>query len=284
MPAVVEGQQSCADGRGGTPGVAGDRGGKSGAGAAARPQASWWRRVLSAAGGALEVIFPRVCVHCHGLVADGSEYRHLCPRCARNLVLVGPPHCETCGYPFFGRMEENAGCVHCAELRPVFREGRTAALLQGPLRNLVHVLKYEKGLHVLDDLTRIVQANAHFRAFLAGAVLVPVPLHPRKRRERGYNQAELVAGCFASAVPGVVVKPLLRRRLDTPSQTRLDRSARAANLKNAFALAGRARVEGADRYVLVDDVFTTGATLNACASVLRRAGLNHVDVATLGHG
>lgn len=283
---MVEGRGDCADGRGETPCAAGDSGGKAAAGgeAASPPPASWWRRVLSGAGDALEVIYPRVCLHCHGLVADGSEFQHLCPKCARQLVLVRPPHCGTCGYPFFGRMEENAGCVHCAELRPVFREGRTAALLQGPLRDLVHALKYEKGLHVLGDLTRILKANAHLRGFLEGAVLVPVPLHPRKRRERGYNQAELVAGCFASAVRGAVVDPVLRRLLDTPSQTRLDRSARAANLKNAFALARRARVEGAARYVLVDDVFTTGATLNACASVLRRAGLNHVDVATLGHG
>jgi ComF family protein len=254
-----------------------------GAGVPDRAGRPWWRRALTAVDGSLDILFPPVCLNCHGLVGEGA-FRHLCEECALRLTLVAPPLCTTCGFPFFGRMDENAGCAHCAALQPVFREGRTAALLQGPLRRLVHALKYENAVHVLTDVRAIVRANAHLRSFLEGAVLVPVPLHARKRRERGYNQAELIARCFAAEVSGAVVRPLLQRRLDTSSQTRLDRAERAANLKNAFALAGDGPVEPAARYVLVDDVFTTGATLNACASVLRAAGLSCVDVATLGHG
>lgn len=246
---------------------------------------AWRRRAAGILAGGLDVLFPATCVSCHGLV-EGNEngFRHLCDGCRRRLILVAPPHCTTCGYPFFGVLAENTGCPHCAELRPVFGEGRTAALLQGPLRDLVHALKYERALHVVHDVAAIVAANAHFRAFLAGAVLVPVPLHPRKQREREFNQAHVLAECFAAAVPSARLQPLLRRVVDTATQTRLDRAARQANLKNAFALAARAPVEPAARYVLVDDVFTTGATLNACASVLRRAGLTRIDVATLGHG
>jgi ComF family protein len=244
----------------------------------------WWRRALAAAGDSLDVVFPPVCLNCHGLVEGGGGFRHLCAGCVLRLALVEPPHCTTCGFPFFGRMDENAGCAHCAALQPVFREGRTAALLQGPLRQLVHALKYENATYVLTDIRAIVRANAHLCQFLEGAVLVPVPLHARKHRERGYNQAGLIARCFAAEAPGAVVRPLLRRLVDTSTQTRLARAERAANLKNAFALAGDGPVEPAARYVLVDDVFTTGATLNACATVLRTAGLTCVDVATLGHG
>lgn len=243
----------------------------------------WWQRARAAAGDVLDVVFPAICVHCHGLI-EGKGCRNLCEACARRIVFVGPPHCTTCGYPFFGELAENIGCPHCAELQPQFREGRTATLLQGPVRRLVHALKYEAATYVLRDVGLLVRRNDYFRAFLAGAVLVPVPLHARKQRERGFNQAELIAACFAAAADGATVAPLLRRVIDTPTQTRLDRAERQANLKNAFALAGRARLEAARRYVLVDDVFTTGATLNACAVVLRRAGLNAVDVATLGHG
>lgn len=208
----------------------------------------------------------------------------LCHSCARRLVLAHPPHCTTCGYPFFGQRAGNIGCLHCEELRPVFREGRTLGLLQGPLRRLVHALKYEHALHVLQDVEALVHRHAHFREFFPDAVVVPVPLHARKLRERGYNQAELLAGIFAAAAPGARVSRLLRRVADTGTQTRLDRAERQENLKNAFALAAKAPVEPAARHVLVDDVFTTGATLNACASVLRLAGVRTIDVATLGHG
>jgi len=112
-----------------------------------------------------------------------------------------------------------------------------------------------------------------------------VPLHPRKLRERRYNQSLLLAECGERVAAGrAVVGELLRRVVDTESQTHYDRAARQKNLKNAFALASGASINPAQRYLLVDDVFTTGSTLNACAAVLRRAGALNLDVVTLGHG
>ena len=244
--------------------------------------APWWRRVCAKADRALDVVFPPTCIECEGLI-EGGALRHICPTCARKILLVRDPHCTTCGYPFFGSVTENRECPHCAGLRPSFREGRTATLLQGPVRPLVHGLKYEAALHLMADVVTLVRANPHFREFLAGARLVPVPLHPGKRRERGYNQAELIAHGFAEAA-GATVVSLLQRVVWTSTQTRLDREQRRENLKNAFALAKGAPVIPTARHVLVDDVFTTGATLNACAVTLRRAGVTTIDVATLGHG
>jgi ComF family protein len=121
--------------------------------------------------------------------------------------------------------------------------------------------------------------------YVRGAVLVPVPLHPRKEREREYNQSRLLAQLFAAAGgPGTRVQEPLRRVLDTPTQTALDRRTRQGNLKNAFALRKGAAITTNERYVLIDDVFTTGSTLNACARVLRRAGGVNLDVVTFGHG
>jgi len=112
-----------------------------------------------------------------------------------------------------------------------------------------------------------------------------VPLHPRKERERGYNQSrELAAAVAARLGAGTRVLELLRREADTLTQTNLDRDQRRANLKNAFALAPGVVITTDFRYVLLDDVFTTGSTLNACAAVLRRAGALNVDVCTFGHG
>ncbi len=232
----------------------------------------------------LDVVFPRSCVHCGGVV-EGGRLRHLCPACERQLFIVSPPHCSTCGHPYYGETELNRLCEHCEALEPEFREGKTAILLKGPGRSLVHALKYHHGLHVLEDITVIMTGTPGFADYLRGAVLVPVPLHPRKLRERRYNQGLLLAQCCAQATAGsAVVEELLARVIDTESQTHYDREARQQNLKNAFALAPGATINPAQRYVLVDDVFTTGSTLNACAAVLGRAGARTLDVVTFGHG
>jgi ComF family protein len=176
-------------------------------------------------------------------------------------------------------------CPHCEGLEPAFQTGRTAVLFKGPARALVIELKYHKGLHVLPDLAEVFRRTPDFLAHVRGTRLVPVPLHARKARERGYNQAWLLAETLARAAGGETrVEPLLRRVVDTQTQTAFDRRTRMANLKNAFALAPGAALNPALRYILVDDVFTTGSTLNSCARTLRRAGCLNVDVVTFGHG
>ncbi len=234
-----------------------------------------------------DAVFPPTCVQCRGLVertgADGL--RHVCARCERQLRWVAPPHCPACGHPFAGQVEGERLCPHCTDLVPAYREGRTAVLLRGPARALVHELKYHGGLHVLPDLRELFRRSAPVLELARGAVLVPVPLHPRKERERDFNQSALLAAELARAAGGGArVVPLLRRVVDTETQTRHDRRARRENLKNAFALARGAGLYRAQHLVLVDDVFTTGSTLNSCAHVLRRAGCLNLDVVTLGHG
>lgn len=245
---------------------------------------NWREHSCEAWRGAVDVVFPRDCVHC-GTLVEGSWLRHLCPACASLLHLVGEPHCETCGHPFAGEMEANFGCTHCATLEPIFGEGRTAVLMRGPARSLVHALKYHAGLHVLEDMAAIAAAAPGFTDYLRGAWLVPVPLHPRKERERQYNQSHLLAEAFARATGGEArVVEALRRQVDTESQTHYDREQRRRNLKNAFALAKGPPINPRQRYVLVDDVFTTGSTLNACAAALRDGGGVSIDVVTFGHG
>jgi ComF family protein len=236
-----------------------------------------------------DVVFPPTCVNCRGLVErpqnGASGFRHLCARCVTQLDWVRPPHCTTCGHPFYGIVDGERMCPHCDGLEVAFREGRTAVLFKGPARSLVIELKYHRGLHVLADMEEIFRRTSHVIEHVRDAILVPVPLHSRKARERGYNQAELLARSLARAVEGRAdVQSLLRRTVDTATQTAFDRRTRLANLKNAFALAEDANLNPASHYVLVDDVFTTGSTLNSCARVLRRAGCLNVDVVTFGHG
>jgi competence protein ComFC len=223
-------------------------------------------------------------VHC-GAVVEGGRLRHVCMSCERHLFVVKPPHCGTCGHPYYGETDVNRLCPHCEMLEPKFGEGKTAILLKGPGRSLVHALKYHHGLQVLEDIVLIMAGAPGYTDYLRGAVLVPVPLHPQKERHRRYNQSRLLAECAARAAGGATrIEELLRRVLHTESQTHYDRATRQKNLKNAFALASGATINPASRYVLVDDVFTTGSTLNACAAVLRRGGALKPDVVTFGHG
>ncbi len=233
----------------------------------------------------LDVFFPRSCVAC-GDVVEHTKLRHICAACEPHLALVKGPHCATCGHPFYGEIAGNDRlCPHCEELVPEYRSGRTAVLLKGPGRALIHALKYHHGLYVLEDITALMARVPDYTAGLQDAVLVPVPLHPRKQRERGYNQSLLLAECLAEATGGTArVEQLLQRVVDTVSQTQFDRRTRQRNLKNAFALAPGATLTPTLHYVLIDDVFTTGSTLNACAALFRRAGCLNLDIATFGHG
>jgi ComF family protein len=251
-----------------------------------KPFLSEWVRGVS------DVVFPPVCVHCRALVEANEaeaehrhDFRHLCRRCAAQLEFVTPPHCATCGHPFFGVLEGERQCVKCEGLTPEFGEGRTAVLFRGPARALILELKYHRGLHVLEDIAVIFGRSAHLLAAVRGATLVPVPLHPRKARERGYNQAALLAERLAAAAGGGTrVEGLLRRAVDTATQTAFDRRTRMANLQNAFALEPGATLTPGHHYILIDDVFTTGSTLNSCAHALRQGGALKLDVVTFGHG
>lgn len=240
--------------------------------------------------GLSDVVFPPVCVHCRGLVetdggADAHGYRHLCVRCAAQLDFVRPPHCTTCGHPFYGLVEGEHMCMKCEGLDPAFGQGRTAVLFKGPARALVIDLKYHRALHVLHDMAEVFRRSAHLLESVRGATLVPVPLHARKERERGFNQAALLAQTLARVAGGETgVAALLQRSVDTQTQTAFDRRTRMANLKNAFALAPGATLNPSLHFILVDDVFTTGSTLNSCARALRRGGALKIDVVTFGHG
>ncbi|MDR1011862.1 MAG: double zinc ribbon domain-containing protein [Opitutaceae bacterium] len=238
-----------------------------------------------------DVVFPPVCVHCGGIVERGKKpdaFRYVCARCEARIEFVAEPCCTTCGHPFYGESAGERVCEHCESLAPVFNEGRTAVLFKGAARSLVHALKYHNACHALRDIETVFKRSPRVLELARGAVLVPVPLHPRKERERGYNQGRLVAECVARAAggraAGVRIEMLLRRVSDTVSQTLLDRATRRANLKNAFSPASGARMNAGLKYVIVDDVFTTGSTLNSCAAALRRAGCVNIDVITFGHG
>lgn len=148
---------------------------------------------------------------------------------------------------------------------------------EGPLRKLIHVFKYSGVTPMASKLGSLL--NAALPREQQFDVIVPMPLHWRKRLQRGFNQSELLAK-FVSRRSGIRVSNALRRRKRTDAQAGLTRSQRRTNVAGAFEVSRRSEVQG--RHVLlIDDVFTTGATASACAGVLKRAGAQRVTVLTL---
>jgi ComF family protein len=174
----------------------------------------------------------------------------------------------------------SAACGRCRRGLSAFAAGASLGPYEGALRVAVHELKYRSRRRVAGRISEAMLGDPHVRRVLAGAsALVPVPLHPRRQRQRGFNQSELLARELGRRA-GVPVAPLaLVRREDTPPQTGLSAAARRANVKGAFAVRRRAQVSG-KLLVLVDDVFTTGATAASCARVLSAAGAREVRLLT----
>lgn len=231
----------------------------------------------------LDLWTPRHCLGCEEPLGESAPWGYVCPKCVRRLDFVYPPCCHTCGHPFPG-IGFGQACSHCAELQPVFDEGRCCLLHRDLAAVLVRTLKYHDGRYLHRDIAAILGKLPWLSAYVQDAVLVPVPLFAARERERGFNQSEWLARIVAQTFDLVPPADLLRRSRSTQTQTRLSRTERARNVRRAFTLAHSAPLNPDLTYMLVDDVFTTGATLNECARVLRRAGARQLKVLTLAHG
>jgi predicted amidophosphoribosyltransferase len=211
----------------------------------------------------LDLFLPARCAAC------GRGEALLCDGCSGALVFIRPPLCARCGAPVAWPVER---CAECAGRRIAFATARTAVAYDGPARALVAAWK-ERGLRALvTDVAALVHAAVPPPAADA---LVPIPGDRDRSLWRGHNTAEALARALALewALP---VMPLLRRARPVPRQRGLSRAARRANVRESFAASGRAPA----RVVVVDDVYTTGATASAAAAELRRAGARRVDVVT----
>ena len=190
------------------------------------------------------------------------------------------PFCERCAEPFPRPVAESFVCANCGEREWSLSRLRAAYLEKGSVRETILGFKYRQQFHLRPWLGRWLEDG--FRKYYADEkwdALVPVPLHPERRRKRGFNQSEEIATWLARRV-GIPVMEGLRRVRPTVPQARLSRAERLRNLRGSLALAGGFDPRG-KRLVICDDVFTTGATADACARILRRAGAEEIVALTV---
>ena len=231
-----------------------------------------------------DVIFPQRCYHCGRPVASAGR-GGFCDSCWRSIRLITPPYCPCCGEPFRSPValtySPDFRCGACRAEPPPFDHARAVGRYEGPLRQAIHQLKYRGKLRLARPLLAL--ALEHFDVHFPGTVfdaIIPVPLHRERLMQREFNQATLFARGLARRLHAPAVERLLVRVRATRPQVDLSGRERRQNVRHAFAVTHAGALEG-KRVLVVDDVFTTGATLGEIARTLKAAGARRVDVFAL---
>ncbi|MFN3656097.1 MAG: ComF family protein [Pseudolabrys sp.] len=234
-----------------------------------------WQGLRAAMRLTLDVALPPLCPSCREPLGDGAG---LCASCWSKLSLIEPPYCARLGIPFTYDPGPGLLSMEAIANPPSYDLARAAVRYDDVARALVHAFKYGDRLDLAPMMGRWMARAG--RELLADAdALVPVPLHWRRLWARRFNQSAALSGAIGSIATRPVVHGVLSRVRATPQQVGLSKTARADNVQGAFRVPPERKAEIAGRrLVLVDDVLTSGATAEACARALLRAGAAHVDV------
>ena len=223
----------------------------------------------------VDLVFPPVCALCQRRLPVPHD--PICQPCQRAMAWSLPPYCRRCGASLAGAHDADAECSGCALRPPAFERAVAPLQYRGLVRQAVHAFKYQHRRRIGAWLAaRMAQTAQQTWDGEQIDAVVPVPMHWLKARARGDNPADSLARHVATLLQRPLTRGLLRRRRWTPSQTRLSPAARARNVAGAFGVARRAQPP--TTLLLVDDVFTSGSTADACALALREAGASRVLV------
>ncbi|PKN79526.1 MAG: hypothetical protein CVU48_05010 [Candidatus Cloacimonetes bacterium HGW-Cloacimonetes-1] len=222
---------------------------------------------------ALDLIFPPVCLGCHDRI--GKDIDLLCEPCLETISPIEDGFCDVCGSPL-----DSKDCEVCWDSKIHFDFSRSVFRFDGAIRQMIHELKYN-GLTspvgwLAERAANYLKVNGIYKDI---DVIMAVPLHAVRKRERGFNQSELIAREIANRMELAYCEPV-KRRCYTESQTHLTKTQRMQNLKSAFVLLPRVDITG-KHILLIDDVFTTGSTVNEIARILRTAKPAQIAVLTV---
>ena len=231
----------------------------------------------------LDFVFPQNCIACEGAI--NLEEHFLCTPCRDDIGFIQQPHCFLCGVPAdlsYAYPHEEFVCGVCRQNPFKFDQARSLGFYDTVLRTTIHHFKYKKQMGVLSEMDLLL--GKYFAANpepFQGFLVAPIPLHFNKMKERGFDQAFLIARQVAKILKLPLASGVLRRVKATLPQATMTRAERAGNIKGAFEVNRPEWVVGKN-ILLVDDVFTTGATVNEAAKVLKKKGAGKVYVFTLG--
>lgn len=228
----------------------------------------------------LNLLFPRRCASCgSSLEFDNEDF--LCPACFSKIRWADGPACAVCGRPLFGMVHEPVVCSGCVADPPHYDRARSIFYLEETGRELILNYKYRSDTHLARPAARwMAQRGSKFYVWTEYDACLAVPLHYRKRRERGFNQSLLLARRFSRLASLPLRGGGLSRKRYTGTQTRLTLARRRKNVRGAFRLKNP-KSFWCRRLLLIDDVYTSGSTVNECARMLKDAGALRVDVLTL---
>ncbi len=229
----------------------------------------------------IQFLLPPQCPCCEKFLEEGQQ--GFCSNCLAEIRWIEPPFCSLCGVPFVSRESENHPCGACSTHRRYFTMARALGAYEGPLREAIHRWKYE-GKTYLTPFFAEWMAEGLNRYWEPDSfdLLIPVPLHPQRLRERGFNQVLLLVKEISSRTGIPYRRTILQKKKPTIPQVTLSGPEREKGLRGAFHAIGREELTGKS-VLVVDDVYTTGATVNECSRALRRGGAKKVDVLTLAH-
>ena len=241
----------------------------------------------------LDIIFPPKCFKC-GFSLIGLDSSSICPSCFKKVSLINPPFCDTCGKPFYFEydlpLEGGYRCGNCRTEKHYFDKARSLGKYDGVFKQALICYKYKGRKELLKDFIKIClqpQNNYSFIPMKKGVdktggidLILYVPLYKNKLRTRGFDQAFLIAKEISKLSNIPLKADFLFKKKETPPQAALKKQIRIKNLKGAFDVRDRSFLEGKN-VLLVDDVITTGVTVNECSKVLKQNGTNKVEVFTL---
>lgn len=224
----------------------------------------------------LDLFFPKTCSGCGKIISSDELF---CPDCDKALVFIKPPLCPICGTPL--KSGESHVCGQCLKEPPFFKAGRSCAIYDGPLSNAITYFKYQGVTALAKPLSMImISTLSSFIKTASVDLILPVPLHIKSLRQRGFNQSLLLANKLGKNLKLPVKGLVLKKVKHTLPQVGLSQAERRKNVRGSFKVISPEDVKDKN-ILLVDDVFTTGTTVNECSKVLIKAGARGVFIVTL---
>ena len=226
----------------------------------------------------LDILFPERCLGC-GIGLKGRQVISYCQACQQDIRIIQEPYCTTCGKPFDKSAGESHLCSYCLKNGWHFTRARAVVYYQTPVAEAVKVFKYNGKMYGLETFAALTRQYYLHHPFPEADLILPVPLHPKRLRKRGFNQALVLARKFFPKSKERIDPHVLERHQWTCAQTGLNGGERRRNVKNAFRVRDPEKIKN-KKILLVDDVFTTGATVNECARILLKSKAADVEVFT----